>query len=64
VSPTSGSCAGPNFTVTVTVDPPIKVNPIVKNSSCFGANDGKIDITVIGGIPLQQVARIDFLGLA
>jgi hypothetical protein len=40
------------------------VNPIVKNSSCFGANDGKIDITVIGGIPLQQVARIDFLGLA
>jgi hypothetical protein len=24
VSPTSGSCAGPNFTVTVTVDPPLK----------------------------------------
>lgn len=51
VSPTSGSCAGPNFTVTVIVDPLIKVNPIVKNSSCFGANDGKIDITVTGGIP-------------
>jgi hypothetical protein len=30
------------------------VNPIVKNSSCFGANDGKIDITVIGGIPYNR----------
>lgn len=53
VSPISGSCAGPNFTVTVTVDPLINVNSIIKNSSCFGSNDGKIDLTVIGGIPFS-----------
>lgn len=51
VSPTAGSCPGPNFTVTVIVDPLIKPNPVITNSSCFGSNDGAINLTVSGGIP-------------
>lgn len=51
VSPTAGSCPGHNFTITVTVDPLIKVAVNQKNSTCFGANDASIDITVTGGTP-------------
>lgn len=51
VSPTVGSCPGPNFTVTVTVDPLINASPIITNSTCFGTNDGSINLTVSGGIP-------------
>jgi gliding motility-associated-like protein len=51
VSPTAGSCPGPNFTVTVTVDPLINSNPVIVNTSCFGATDGAINLTVRGGIP-------------
>ena len=51
VSPTAGSCPGPNFTVTVIVDPLINPNPLIRNTSCFGANDGTINLTVSGGIP-------------
>lgn len=51
VSPTAGSCPGPNFTVTITVDPLINSNPVIRNTTCFGANDGAINLTVRGGIP-------------
>ncbi|MFA9194463.1 PKD domain-containing protein [Flavobacterium sp. FBOR7N2.3] len=51
VSPTAGSCPGPNFTVTVIVDPLINANPVISNSSCFDANNGSINLTVSGGIP-------------
>jgi gliding motility-associated-like protein len=51
ISPTAGSCPGPNFTVTVTVNPLIKTNPIITNSTCFGSNDGSINVTIAGGIP-------------
>ena len=51
VSPTAGSCPGPNFTVTIIVDPLINSNPVIRNATCFGATDGAINLTVRGGIP-------------
>ncbi|MBP6181612.1 PKD domain-containing protein [Flavobacterium sp.] len=51
VSPISVSCPGPNFTITITVDPLIKVAINQKNGTCFGSNDASIDITITGGIP-------------
>ncbi len=60
VSPIAGSCPGANFTVTVTVDPLINTNPIIKNTSCLGANDGSINITVRGGIPFSTGAPYQF----
>lgn len=56
VSPTAGSCPGPDFTVTVTVDPLITANPVIKNTSCFGFTDGAINLTVRGGIPFTTGA--------
>jgi gliding motility-associated-like protein len=53
VSPVAGSCPGPNFTVTVVVDPLIKAVDTIINSTCFGANDASIDISVTGGIPFS-----------
>ena len=60
VSPTSGNCPGPNFTVTVTVDPLINANPIIKNVTCFGANDGAISLIVSGGIPFSTGAAYQY----
>ncbi|WP_100841513.1 PKD domain-containing protein [Flavobacterium sp. 5] len=51
VSPISKVCPGPDFTVTVTVDPLINANEIVKKITCFGLSDGAISINVTGGIP-------------
>ncbi len=51
VSPISAVCPGPNFTITVTVDPLIKVVETIKNGTCFGSNDGSITISAAGGIP-------------
>lgn len=51
ISPTAGSCPGPNFVITVIVDPLINVNPVITDSSCFGSNDASVNITVAGGIP-------------
>ena len=51
VTPLSGSCAGDNFNVVVTVDPPISSNATVKNISCFGANNGSIQTDIQGGNP-------------
>lgn len=35
------------------------VNPIVKNVSCFGANDGSINLNFVGGIPAITLAWSD-----
>ena len=51
VSPSSGSCAGPNFTVTIIVNPLIMVAETIKKSKCFGSDDASININVSGGIP-------------
>ncbi|MFV5697441.1 PKD domain-containing protein [Flavobacterium sp. ZT3R17] len=51
VTPTSGSCVGTNFTIVVTVNPSISPNSIVKNSTCFGINNGSIQTNLTGGIP-------------
>ncbi|MCI9847022.1 PKD domain-containing protein [Flavobacterium pectinovorum] len=51
VSPISTQCPGPDFTVTVTVEPVIKVAQTIKNGTCFGSNDGSISLTVSGGTP-------------
>ena len=51
VSPISTSCPGPNFTITVTVEPTIKVVQTIKNGTCYGSNDGSISLTVSGGTP-------------
>ena len=53
VSPIAGSCPGPDFTVTVTVNPLIKVIQNITNSTCFESDDGSIDITISGGIPFS-----------
>ncbi|WP_191963311.1 SprB repeat-containing protein [Flavobacterium luteum] len=39
------------ITVTIPQAPVFKVTPIVKNVSCFGANDGSINLNLVGGIP-------------
>jgi gliding motility-associated-like protein len=51
VSPISKVCPGPDFTITVTVDPLIKTDDLIKTTTCFGSDDGSINITVTGGIP-------------
>jgi gliding motility-associated-like protein len=51
VSPIAGSCPGPTFTITVTVDPLITVTPSIINNKCFGSDDASISISVSGGIP-------------
>ena len=56
VSPTAGSCPGPSFTVTVTVNPLINVVETIKKSTCFGSDDGAISIVVSGGIPYKSGA--------
>jgi gliding motility-associated-like protein len=53
VSPISKVCPGPNFTITVTVDPLINAVEVIKNSTCFGSNNGSIAISVTGGIPFS-----------
>lgn len=51
ISPISKVCPGPDFTITVTVDPLIKVVETIKTVTCFGLSDGAITITAAGGIP-------------
>lgn len=48
ISPISKVCPGPNFTITVTVDPLIKVVETIKTVTCYGLSDGAISITVAG----------------
>ncbi len=51
VTPVSGGCTGTNFNVVVTVNPAIKINPTVKDITCFGANDGSVQTNISGGTP-------------
>lgn len=54
VTPKSGTCVGNNFSVVVTVNPSINPNSILKNSTCFGANNGSIQTTITGGVPFSS----------
>ncbi|KRD12687.1 hypothetical protein ASE21_01930 [Flavobacterium sp. Root901] len=51
ISPISKACPGPDFTITVTVDPLINAGETIKKITCNGANDGAINLNVTGGIP-------------
>ena len=51
ITPTSGSCAGSPFEIVVEVVPVMTPTAIVKNSSCFGANNGSIHLNIVGGKP-------------
>ena len=53
VSPISGTCPGPDFTVTITVNPNINTTSNITNATCFGSDDGSIDISISGGIPFS-----------
>lgn len=53
ITPNSENCIGEPFEVVVTVSPSIVVDTIVTNSTCFGLNDGSIEITVSGGMPFS-----------
>ena len=56
VTPTSGTCAGANFQVVVTVNPSITPNITLQNSNCFGANNGSIQTNIVGGVPFSTGA--------
>lgn len=51
VTPTTGSCSGTSFPVTVTVNPSVSVNADIKHSTCFGAGNGSITVVIAGGVP-------------
>jgi gliding motility-associated-like protein len=51
VTPTSGLCAGSNFTIIITVNPAIDPNVVAFNNTCFGANNATIATNIIGGMP-------------
>ena len=46
VVPNSGGCDGAPFSIVVTVIPKILPNPLVKQCSCFGANNGAIETNI------------------
>ena len=58
VTPTSGTCIGTSFQVTVTVNPAINPNTIVTNNSCFGVNNASITTNITGGIPPYTISWI------
>lgn len=51
VTPTTGSCPGTSFPVTVKVNPSVSVNATIKNSTCYGAGNGSITVAIAGGVP-------------
>lgn len=53
VTPTSGTCKGTAFNVVVTVNPPIYPDIVLKNITCFGANNGSIQTNITGGVPFK-----------
>lgn len=55
VTPLTGTCVGSDFTIEVTVLPEIKVEAVVQNVSCFGAENGSIQTTIYGGLPTNTV---------
>ncbi|MEP1488436.1 MAG: PKD domain-containing protein [Algibacter sp.] len=53
ISPIAGTCPGPDFKITVTVNPNITVTRSITNGTCFESDDGAINITISGGIPFS-----------
>lgn len=53
VTPISGNCSGPSFTVIVTVNPVITLSDTKSNSTCFGINNGSIQVAISGGVPFS-----------
>lgn len=51
ISPISKVCPGPDFTITVIVDPLINAGEIIQKITCNGLSDGAISLNVVGGIP-------------
>jgi len=51
VTPTTGSCPGTSFPVTVTVNPSVSVNATIKHSTCYDAGNGSITVAIAGGVP-------------
>lgn len=56
VTPISGACPGPDFTITVTVNPSVNPNVIVTNNTCFGTDTASIQTNISGGIPFSSGA--------
>lgn len=54
VTPTSGTCVGNSFTVSVTVNPAIRANVIINDNTCFGTNTASISTNITGGIPFTS----------
>ena len=54
ITPATEKCEGNPFTLEVTVNPNISSNTVVNHISCFEANDGKISINVVGGVPFTN----------
>ncbi len=49
VKPVSGTCSGNEFKIVVTVNSPINPNTTITDITCFGANNGSIQINIEGG---------------
>ncbi|WP_278035976.1 PKD domain-containing protein [Flavobacterium nitratireducens] len=56
VTPTSGTCVGNTFTVSVTVNPAINANVVINDNKCFGTNTASISTNITGGIPFSSGA--------
>ncbi len=56
VTPTSGTCVGNTFTVTVIVNPAISANVAINDNTCFGTNTASISTNITGGIPFSSGA--------
>ncbi|MDA6071834.1 PKD domain-containing protein [Flavobacterium sp. AC] len=54
VTPISGNCTGTSFTVVITVNPAITLNDTKSNSTCFGINNGSIQVAISGGVPFSS----------
>ncbi len=51
VKPSAKGCDGAEFKISVTVYPSAHIEANVHNVTCYGANDGKISLTISGGVP-------------
>ncbi|MGC3979378.1 MAG: PKD domain-containing protein [Paludibacteraceae bacterium] len=55
VTPVANGCVGNSFKITVIIDPAIKTDVIQGNITCFGTNDGYLDLTISGGVPPYSI---------
>ncbi|WP_170062845.1 PKD domain-containing protein [Polaribacter butkevichii] len=47
----TATCTGIPFTLKVIITSNISSNPIITDNTCFESNDGKIEVTISGGVP-------------